>query len=171
MCGRFTQQASWEQYYNTLRGFLGPAHQAWKAPDEATTPRYNLAQAPIIIRDGDGLEGLMARWDFVPWFHKGPLEAKKVVRHQYADRDLRDIGGLPRCREEATLPGAQSRLFRMEARRQGQGAVLDQADRYRNRLLRWHLGSMGRRPQGRAGILRVLRYPHLRAEFVGGAAA
>jgi len=80
MCGRFTQQASWEQYYNTLRGFLGPAHQAWKAPDEATTPRYNLAptqQAPIIIRDGDGLEGLMARWDFVPWFHKGPLEAKK----------------------------------------------------------------------------------------------
>jgi hypothetical protein len=48
MCGRFTQQASWEQY-----------------------------QAPIIIRDGDGLEGVMARWDFVPWFHQGPLEAKK----------------------------------------------------------------------------------------------
>jgi putative SOS response-associated peptidase YedK len=80
MCGRFTQQASWEQYYNALRGFLGPAHQAWKAPSEPVTPRYNLAptqMAPIVIRDGDGLEGLMARWDFVPWFHKGPLEAKK----------------------------------------------------------------------------------------------
>jgi putative SOS response-associated peptidase YedK len=63
MCGRFTQQASWEQYYNALRGFLGPAHQAWKAPAEPVTPRYNLAptqMAPIIIRDGDGLEGVMA---------------------------------------------------------------------------------------------------------------
>jgi putative SOS response-associated peptidase YedK len=33
--------------------------------------------APIIIRDGDGLRGVMARWDFVPWFHKGLLEARK----------------------------------------------------------------------------------------------
>jgi putative SOS response-associated peptidase YedK len=64
MCGRFTQQASWEQYYNALRSFLGPAHQAWKAPAEPVMSRYNLApaqMAPIIVRDGDGLEGVMAR--------------------------------------------------------------------------------------------------------------
>jgi putative SOS response-associated peptidase YedK len=44
------------------------------------TPRYNLAptqMAPIIIRDGDGLEGVMARWDFVPWFHKGRWRRRK----------------------------------------------------------------------------------------------
>ena len=56
-------------------------HQGWKAPDDDPVPRYNLAptqKAPIIIADGDaGLRGGMARWDFVPRFHKGPLEAKK----------------------------------------------------------------------------------------------
>jgi putative SOS response-associated peptidase YedK len=70
MCGRFTNQASWQEYYSSLRGFLSPAHEAWKAPVENPEPRYNLAPtqlAPIIIRDGDGLEGVMARWDFVPW--------------------------------------------------------------------------------------------------------
>jgi putative SOS response-associated peptidase YedK len=81
MCGRFTQQASWTEYVNTLRGFLDGQRQGWKAPDEQPVPRYNLAPtqtAPIIIADGEtGLEGVVARWDFVPWFHKGPLEAKK----------------------------------------------------------------------------------------------
>jgi putative SOS response-associated peptidase YedK len=79
MCGRFTNQASWTDYYATLRAFLdGP--RSWKAPSDNPPPRYNLAptqMAPIIMRDGDGLEGIMARWDFVPWRHKGPLEAKK----------------------------------------------------------------------------------------------
>src|SRR5688572_10194291 len=81
MCGRFTNQATWTEYYTTLRGFLDGARQGWKAPAEDPKPRYNLAptqKAPIIIADGDtGLQGVMARWDLVPFFHKGPLEAKK----------------------------------------------------------------------------------------------
>jgi putative SOS response-associated peptidase YedK len=28
-------------------------------------------------RISSDLEGFMVRWNFVPWFHKGPLEAKK----------------------------------------------------------------------------------------------
>jgi putative SOS response-associated peptidase YedK len=81
MCGRFTNQTSWRAYYAQLEKLLDSMRNGWKAPTEDTTPRYNIAPtqyAPIIIADGDtGLEGLMARWDFVPWFHKGPLEAKK----------------------------------------------------------------------------------------------
>src|SRR5262245_40225560 len=81
MCGRYTNQATWGEYHATLRGFLDGQHQGWKAPDEQPRPRYNLAptqNAPIIIADGgNGLEGVFARWDLVPWFHKGPLEAKK----------------------------------------------------------------------------------------------
>ena len=62
-------------------GFLDGQHQGWKAPDEQVRRRYNLApthKAPILIDDSEaGLEGVMARWDFVPWFRKEPLEAKK----------------------------------------------------------------------------------------------
>jgi hypothetical protein len=29
------------------------------------------AVGPNLVRDGDGLEGVMAPWDLVPWFHKG----------------------------------------------------------------------------------------------------
>jgi putative SOS response-associated peptidase YedK len=81
MCGRFTNQVSWPAYHEQLQGFLDEMHQGWKAPADDPKPRYNLAptqNAPIIIADGDsGLDGVMARWDLVPWFHKGPLEAKK----------------------------------------------------------------------------------------------
>jgi putative SOS response-associated peptidase YedK len=81
MCGRFTNQTTWRAYHEQLQGFLDEMHHGWKLPAEDPSPRYNLAptqNAPIIIADGDaGFEGLMARWDFVPWFHKGPLEAKK----------------------------------------------------------------------------------------------
>jgi putative SOS response-associated peptidase YedK len=81
MCGRFTSQAAWPEYRSALQEFLDVTHQGWKAPDDDPVPRYNLAptqKAPIIIADGDaGLRCGMARWDFVPRFHKGPLEAKK----------------------------------------------------------------------------------------------
>ena len=81
MCGRFTNQATWAEYHAALTGFLDGQRQGWKTTEEQPKPRYNLAptqKAPIIIADGEaGLEGVMARWDFVPWFHKGPLEAKK----------------------------------------------------------------------------------------------
>jgi putative SOS response-associated peptidase YedK len=62
-------------------GFLDAQHQGWKTPEEELPPRYNLAptqRAPIIIADSEeGVEGVLASWDLVPWFHKGPLEAKK----------------------------------------------------------------------------------------------
>jgi putative SOS response-associated peptidase YedK len=81
MCGRFTNKVTWRDIHAQLTAFLDPRHGGWKAPSEDPKPRYNLAPtqlAPIVIRDGDeGLEGVMARWDLVPFFHKGPLETKK----------------------------------------------------------------------------------------------
>jgi putative SOS response-associated peptidase YedK len=74
MCGRFTHKFTWREIHDHLSGFGG----SWNAPAEDPKPRYNQPPtdpAPIVIRHGDGLEGLMARWDFVPWFHTGPLEA------------------------------------------------------------------------------------------------
>jgi putative SOS response-associated peptidase YedK len=74
MCGRFTNQVSWPAYHEQLQGFLDEMHQGWKAPADDPKPRYNLAptqNAPIIIADGDsGLDGVMARWDLVPWSTK-----------------------------------------------------------------------------------------------------
>lgn len=70
MCGRFTNQASWQDYHAALSGFPDGQHQSWKVPDEQFRPCYNLApsqNAPILIADSAaGLEGMMARWDFVP---------------------------------------------------------------------------------------------------------
>ena len=81
MCGRYTHKFTWREIHDHLSGFIDSTRDGWKAPVEDPKPRYNQPPtdpAPIVIRDGDnGLEGLMARWDFVPWFHKGPLEAKK----------------------------------------------------------------------------------------------
>ena len=80
MCGRFTNKVTWREIHDQLIGFIDPKHGGWKAPAEDPSPRYNLAPtqfAPIVIRDGESLEGIMARWDLVPYYHKGPLEAKK----------------------------------------------------------------------------------------------
>jgi putative SOS response-associated peptidase YedK len=78
---RYTYKYTWRQVHDGLRDFLGPPRSGWKAPAEDPVPRYNMPPtdpAPIVIRDEDaGLEGLMARWDLVPYYHKGPLEAKK----------------------------------------------------------------------------------------------
>jgi putative SOS response-associated peptidase YedK len=80
MCGRFVHYFTWQQIHDLLRAVLVTGDHVWRAPEEGPAARYNQAptqMAPIVIRDDNGLEGLMARWDFVPFFFKQPLETKK----------------------------------------------------------------------------------------------
>lgn len=75
MCGRYIQKGTWAEIHERL-SFL----QGWSAPAEDPPKRYNLAPtqlAPIVIAaEGHAGQGVMARWDFTPWFHRAPLEAK-----------------------------------------------------------------------------------------------
>lgn len=78
MCGRYpTAKLSWAEIHAQLEGFL----EGWEAPEHDPPERYNIAptqSAPIVIADGPkAAKGIMARWDFIPFYHKGPLEAKK----------------------------------------------------------------------------------------------
>ncbi len=78
MCGRYpTAHLRWAEIYALLEGFL----EGWDAPQDDPPERYNIAptqMAPIVTAAGNNrAAGCMARWDFVPNFHKGPLEAKK----------------------------------------------------------------------------------------------
>jgi putative SOS response-associated peptidase YedK len=78
VCGRYpTARLSWAEIHAQLSGFLTD----WAEPQEPLAARYNIAptqDAPIVTAEGPGrARGLLARWDFVPFFHKGALEAKK----------------------------------------------------------------------------------------------
>lgn len=78
MCGRYpTARLSWAEIHAQLSGFL----LGWSQPVEPLDARYNIAptqNAPIVIAQGPGVaQGVMARWDFTPGFHKGALEEKK----------------------------------------------------------------------------------------------
>ena len=80
MCGRFTRFKSWDEIHAALRDFLDQGQHGWKQSEEELKPRYNQApqqMAPIVVRDdGNDVAGVMARWDFVPFFFKQPLEEK-----------------------------------------------------------------------------------------------
>jgi putative SOS response-associated peptidase YedK len=81
MCDRYpTQALTWKEIHDQLADFA----EFFLAPDEQPTARYNVSPtqfAPIIVTDGLGLKGKMARWDLVPWFWAQPLEAKKWASH------------------------------------------------------------------------------------------
>jgi hypothetical protein len=57
----------------------------------------------------------MARWDFVPWFHKGPLESKKWSRINARIETCATSGAYRG--KEAPPSGAEQRFLRRKARR------------------------------------------------------
>lgn len=76
MCGRFpTAAPTWAEIHAQLNFFT-----TWEEPAEDPPPRYNVAPtqlSPIVVAEGPGHgRGLMARWEFVPFFFKAPLETK-----------------------------------------------------------------------------------------------
>ncbi|MGE4612223.1 MAG: SOS response-associated peptidase [Paracoccaceae bacterium] len=73
MCGRaVTGDVNWEQYHEWMN--------LLREPDAPVKPNFNNAPTtmnPIFIPDGDGIQGVMARWGLIPnWFHK-PLSEMK----------------------------------------------------------------------------------------------
>jgi putative SOS response-associated peptidase YedK len=86
MCGRYTNRVTWREIHDAYESFLTELEKpieaaGWREPEEPLAPRYNLAPtqlAPILVAQADGsTAGVMARWDFVPFFFKQPLETKK----------------------------------------------------------------------------------------------
>jgi putative SOS response-associated peptidase YedK len=68
MCGRFTQNYTWEEVHDFLNVFGAPSN---------VQPRYNIAPTTSIdvVRQGEqGRELVRVRWGLVPFFWKKPLK-------------------------------------------------------------------------------------------------
>jgi putative SOS response-associated peptidase YedK len=83
MCGRFTQNYTWEEVYVFLKVFGTPRN---------LRPHYNIAPTTIVdvIRlDREGRRKLVSmRWGLVPYFWKKSLKEVKATFNARADRTL-----------------------------------------------------------------------------------
>jgi putative SOS response-associated peptidase YedK len=108
MCGRFTQNYTWEEVYAFLKVFGTPRN---------LRPHYNIAPTTIVdvIRlDREGRRELVSmRWGFVPYFWKKSLKEVPATFNARAET-IAEKADVPRLIQAPALHHSCERFFRVD---------------------------------------------------------